>query len=232
MSPHDDAPLFEDALAAMKLRGSVSLVVGNVPPEAYRRVSEQMLGDPSTGVERRRLLVVPDAERESALERLRATGRADPSYARVVTTDGTARSAVADDGGCSAPAVDRVDGSLGGVGGAVTDAIARFETVAGGLAPAELRVGVDAFAALNGGGTETAFGFLHVLGRQVRDADGMAHVRLARAYDSRVVRTLEPLCDAVVELRLDGYRLEQRWHLREEEIVSDWLPVDTPGGAP
>lgn len=232
MSRHDDAPPLEDALAATKRRGSVSLVVGNVPPEAYRRVSERMLGDPSAGVERRRLLVVPDAERESALARLQATGRADPSYARVVTTDGTARSAAANGGERQTPVVDRVDGSLGGVGDAVTDAIARFETVAGGLAPAELRVGVDALAALDGGGTETAFGFLHVLGRQVRDTDGMAHVRLARAYDSRAVRTLEPVCDAVVELRLDGYRLEQRWHLREEGVVSDWLPVDTPGDAP
>lgn len=230
MSRSDDDPAFADALAALKRRGSVSLVVGTVPPEAYRRVSERMLGDPSTGVERRRLLVVPDAERESALARLRATGRTDPSHARVVTADGAARSVAASGGGRPTPVVDRVDGSLGDVGCAVTDAVERFEAVSGGLAPAELRVGVDAFDALDGGDPEAAFAFLHVLGRQVRDADAMAHVRLARPYDSRTVRTLAPLCDAVVELRLDGYRLEQRWHLRDEDVVSDWLPVDEPAG--
>lgn len=221
---------FEDALAALKRRGSVSLVVGTVPAEAYRRVSRRMLGDRSAAVDRRRLLIVPDAERESALARLRATGRTDPSYARVVTTNGTARSTATGDERRQTVAVDHVDGSLGDVGVAVTDAVERFKTVSGGLSPAELRVGVDAFGALDDGDLEAAFAFLCVFGRQVRAADGMAHVRLARPYDARRVRTLAPLCDAVVELRLDGYRLEQRWHLRDEGVVSDWLPVDASGG--
>jgi hypothetical protein len=226
-----DGPRFEDALAELKRTGCAVLVVGTVPPDAYYRVSRRLLGDASAGDERRRLLVVPDTDRPAAVERLRETGRTDPSHAWVVTCNGTARSAAASAGSDSdLPAIRRVETSLVDLGEAITDSIDRFETVAGGLAPAELRVGVDALAAFGGYDTWPAFGFLHVLGAQVRRTGGMAHVRLARSRDARASRTLAPLFDAVVELRLDGYRLEQRWHLDDHGVVSDWLPVDEPGG--
>jgi hypothetical protein len=226
-----DGREFEDALADLKRRGSTTLVVGSVPAEAYHVVSRRMLGDETTDGERRRLLVVPDSDRKSAVERLRGAGPTDPAHARVVTCNGTSRSAVASGGpDVAVPAVRRVDGTLADLGVAITESIERFEAVSGGLEPAELRVGVDPLSALDGYDTRSAFGFLHVLGRQVRAAGGMAHVRLAREYDTPEVRTLAPLFDAVVELRLDGYRLEQRWHLADDGIVSDWLPVDEYGG--
>jgi hypothetical protein len=221
---------FEDALADLKRNGCAILVVGSVPPDAYHRVSRRMLGDASAGEERRRLLVVPDADRPAAVERLRESGRTDPSHAWVVTCNGTARSAAASAGSSAdLPAIRRVETSFVDLGEAITDSIERFRTVSGGLAPAELRVGVDALSALDADDTRAAFGFLHVLGAQVRRARGMAHVRLAREFDARETRTLAPLFDAVVELRLDGYRLEQRWHLDDRGVVSDWLPVDDPG---
>mgnify|MGYP000618490539 CR=1 FL=1 len=148
-----------------------------------------------------------------------------------ILSNGTSRSAVATDGpDAGVPAIRHVDGTLSDLGVAITESIERFEAVAGSFDPAELRIGVDPLSALDGYDTRSAFGFLHVLGQQVRDAKGMAHVRLAREYDTREVRTLAPLFDAVVELRLDGYRLEQRWHLLDEGIVSDWLPVDEYDG--
>ncbi len=218
---------FETALADLKRRGSMTLVVGSVPAEAYHRVSRRMLGDPTNGGERRRLLVVPDADRESAVERLRYAGPTDPSHAQIVTYESTARSAVTSGGpNADIPPVHRVDGSLADLGAAITESIERFEAVAGAFDPAELRVGVDPLAALEGYDTQSAFGFFHVLGRQIRAANGMAHVRLTREYDQPEVRTLAPLFDAVLELRLDGYRLEQRWHLDDGRIVSDWLPVE------
>jgi hypothetical protein len=222
---------FEDALADLKRRGSTTLVVGSVPTEAYHEVSRRMLGDQTSDGERRRLLVVPDSDREAAIGRLRGAGPTDPAHARIVTCNGTSRSAVASGGpNAEVPAIRHVDGTLADLGVAITESIERFEAVAGELEPAELRVGVDPLSALDGYDTRSAFGFLHVLGQQVRAASGMAHVRLAREYDSPEVRTLAPLFDAVVELRLDSYRLEQRWHLADDGIVSDWLPVDEYGG--
>jgi hypothetical protein len=226
-----DGTEFGDALSELKRRGSMTLVVGPVPAEAYHTVSRQMLGTEAPGERRRRLLVVPDSDRETAIDRLREAGSTDPAHARVVTCNGTSRS-VAANGGRAAdlPAVRRVDGSLADLGVAITESIDRFEAVAGDLDPSELRVGVDPLSALDGYDTRSAFGFLHVLGRQIRSRKGMAHVRLAREFDSPEVRTLAPLFDAVLELRLDGYRLEQRWHLSDGGIVSDWFPVDERGG--
>ncbi|MFB6167324.1 MAG: hypothetical protein ABEJ43_00575 [Haloferacaceae archaeon] len=226
-----DGETFEDALADLKRRGSTTLVVGSVPAEAYHEVSRRMLGDQTSDGERRRLLVVPDSDREAAAERLRGAGPTDAAHARIVTCNGTSRSAAASGGpNAGVPAIRRVDGSISDLGVAITESVERFEAVAGGLEPAELRVGVDPLSALDGYDTRSAFGFLHVLGRQVRAADGMAHVRLAREYDTPEVRTLAPLFDAVLELRLDGYRLEQRWHLADGDVVSDWLPVDEYSG--
>lgn len=224
----------EDALAELKRNGSASLVVGNVPQESYVRVSQRMLGDAGNDHLRRRLLVVPDSDREAAVDRLRDTGPLDGAHARVVTCNGSSRSArVATTAPrAGGPSIRRVDGSIADLGVAITQGIHRFEDAAGGLAPGELRVGLDPLPSLlSSSDTASAFGFLHVLTEQIRSAGGMGHVRLPRARDAEIVRTLEPLFDAVLELRLDGYNLEQRWHLPEYDLVSDWLPVaELPDG--
>jgi hypothetical protein len=51
----------------------------------------------------------------------------------------------------------------------------------------------------------------------------MAHFWLPRELDDEAVRVLEPLFDAVVELRLDGTELQQRWHFRDVDLTSEWL---------
>lgn len=220
-----------EALSELKRRGSVSLVVGSVPHESYVRVSRCMLGESDGDRRRRRLLVVSERDRESAVRRLRTTGPLDGTHAVVVACNGTARGAAAgttpmDEDG---PSVRRVEGGLDDLGAAITDALDRFEAASGGLAPAELRVGVDPLPdRLGAGATPAAFGFLHAFTHQVRRAGGMGHVRLARERDDTAVRTLAPLFDVLLELRLDGRRLEQRWHLRDRDVVSDWIPV--PGG--
>lgn len=222
-----------EALSELKRRGSVSLVVGSVPHESYVRVSRCMLGESDGGRRRRRLLVVPEQDRESAVRRLRPTGPLDGTHAAVVACNGTARGAAA--GATPAdedrPSVRRVDGGLDDLGVAITDVVEQFEAASGGLAPAELRVGVDPLPdRLAAGATPATFGFLHAFTHQVRRADGMGHVRLARERDDPAVRTLAPLFDALLELRLDGRRLEQRWHLQDRDVVSDWIEVPDGNG--
>ncbi|MFB6157070.1 MAG: hypothetical protein ABEJ34_04430 [Haloferacaceae archaeon] len=218
------------ALSELKRRGSATLVVGSIPHDAYVRVSRRMLGTDAAA--RRRLLVVPESDCEAAVDRLRNAGSTDPERAQVVACDGTSRSAAAG-AACDAgsPRVRRVDGSLDELGAAITAWIDHLEARAGGFSPAELRVGVDPVPPLKCGSSRT-FGFLHVLAEQVRRLDGMAHVRVPRDRTDEAVLTLEPLFDAVLELRLDGYRLEQRWHLPDHGVVSDWmaLPDRADGG--
>lgn len=218
----------DEALSELKRSGSASLVVGPVPDESYVRVSRRMLGTDGSDRPRRRLLVVPDPERESAVRRLRETGPLDRTHAAVVACDGTARGAAAAAPGDHGdrPPVRRIDGGLDDLGVAITDAIERFGAATGELEPAELRVGVDPLPnRLGSYDTPEAFAFLHAFTRQVRRAGGMGHVRLPRARDDDAVRTLAPLFDALLELRLDGCRLEQRWHLRDGDLVSDWIGV-------
>ncbi|MFB6303279.1 MAG: hypothetical protein ABEH78_10530 [Haloferacaceae archaeon] len=225
----------DEALSDLKRRGSVSLVVGSVPPESYAEVSRRMLGRPDDDRPRRRLLVVPESDRRSAVERLRATGPLDRAHAAIITCNGTARSAASAESGPgesgNRPPVRRVDGGLAELGGAITDVVDRFDAASGGLEPAELRVGIDPLPErLAAGGTPAAFGFLHAFTEQVRRTGGMGHVGVPRDRDDRTVRTLAPLFDALLELRLAGQRLEQRWHLRDRDLVSDWLAVTEVSG--
>ncbi|MFB6161170.1 MAG: hypothetical protein ABEJ61_08345 [Haloferacaceae archaeon] len=242
---------FRTALADLKRRGSSLLVVGAVPRESYLRASRKMLGAADADPPRRRLVVMPDADATSGGARLEGTGPLDPRYARVVTCSGVVRGGTAtapqsgDASGATPPSPDGADADPtasgkrragprvrtvacepGEVGAAVTEVVDQFEAAAGGLAPAELRVGFDCLPTLlSAYDLQTAFAFLGVFGWQVRAAGGMGHVRLPRAYDDRTVRTLAPLFDAVIELRVAGRRLEQRWHLRDEDVVSGWLPT-------
>lgn len=219
----------EEALSDLKRRGSATLVVGTVPHDAYTRVSRRMLGSRGTDRPRRRLLVVPESHREEAVERLRETGPMDPGHARLVTCNGTSRSVAARGAsGEDGVAVRRVEGSIDDLGAAITESIDRLDDAAGGLSPAELRVGVDPDTPFERYDTPAAFGFFHVLAEQVRRVDGMAHVRVPRDRTDESVLTLSPLFDAVLELRLGGYRLEQRWHVREHDLVSDWHPLPDP----
>ncbi|MFB6092742.1 MAG: hypothetical protein ABEK02_07010 [Haloquadratum sp.] len=124
-------------------------------------------------------------------------------------------------------AISAVEGSIADLGLEVSAAIDRFDAVAGGLAPAELRVAFDCVTSLLSEYDEaTVFRFLHVLATQIRTVDGMGHVRLPKPLDSQTVRLLSPIFDAVVELRLDGSDPQQRWHFRDSGIASEWLPIE------
>lgn len=228
-------------------------MVGTVPHEAYVRASRRMLGAADVDPPRRRLVVVPDADGSSAAGRLDGTGPLDPRYARVVTCTGVVRggtAAAGDGGSCDDPArpgaapgpnapglasADRPDGprvrTVGctpdEIGDAVTEVVDQFDAAAGGFAPAEFRVAFDCLPPLiSAHDLGTVFAFLGVFAWQVRSVKGIGHVRLPRAYDDRTARTIAPLFDGVLELRLAGRRLEQRWHLRDGDLVSDWMPTD------
>ncbi|MGQ4556230.1 DUF7504 family protein [Halobellus sp. GM3] len=120
-----------------------------------------------------------------------------------------------------------VEGSIADIGIEIADAIEQFDAVAGGLAAAELRVAFDCVVSLLSTYDEqTVFRFLHVFANNVRLAGGMGHVRLPKPLDSETTQLLAPLFDAVVELRLDGTEAQQRWHFRDSEVASEWLPID------
>jgi hypothetical protein len=225
---------FVDALATLKERGSALLVVGSVPESEYLEASRQMLGTAGAVRPRRRLLLLSGDDGYGIRERLANARNLGPDTCRIVTYDTHARSASA--AGADLPLaevpVQRLgDAGLGELGVAVDEAVGAFEAAAdGGLSPSELRVAFDLLPTLlEEYDEETVFRFLHVFTMQIRAVGGMAHVYLPKPLTDETTRTLAPLFDAVVELRLDGGQLRQRWHFRDVDLVSEWLQFDAPG---
>ncbi|WP_135822596.1 DUF7504 family protein [Halostella litorea] len=204
---------FSQSLAALKRDGCNVLLVGDALRRADRRACSRLLGDDADD-DRCRLFVFTDAD--GARERL-------PEAVGVGT-----RALVQHDGDGNLPAgATAVDARMLSVlcreFVAVVD---EFEAERGGLAPGELRVCVDSLRPLlNGYASENVFRLLHMLSARVREADGLGHFHLPVARDADAVNLLEPLFDAVVEVRADGGGAEHRWHLRESGVSSDWIDL-------
>ena len=94
------------------------------------------------------------------------------------------------------------------------------------LGPADLRLCVDSLAPLLAEyDAERVFRFLHVVTSRVRRANGMGHYHLPIERDHDDVRLLEPLFDALLEVRTRDGRVEQRVHLEERDASSQWLSL-------
>lgn len=234
-----DAVTFTQALDALKTRGSTLLVTGCVPQEMYLHSSSQMLGDGAANPARRRLVVVPEVTEED-VGRIEGSGSTAPEWSRIVVCGEGARSAAATEPGESGvdlgpPAESSTDRpikqELAGcdvatLGRTVSTVLGEFDRAADGLEPAELRVAFDCLPVLLARyDLETVFRFVHGLSYDVRRYAGMGHVWLPNDRTSDVSRTLGTLFDAVIELEVKEGSLRQRWHFRDVDLTSEWLPV-------
>lgn len=238
------------ALDELKTRGCALLIVGSVPDDVYRQVSARMLGGGETSEASRtdaenaprRRLVVTGSVGNARDNRIEAVERRTPEWTRIIEFDALARGAAATNGGSPGagpelpgdgtddgrgrdPLSIHVEGGPVKLGAAIAKTIEQFDTIARGLEPSELRLAFDCLLPLLAQyDVETAFRFSHILANQVRNVNGMAHFWLPYERTEHPVRVLEPLFDATVELRLDGTQLQQRWHFRDIDLSSDWLP--------
>lgn len=117
--------------------------------------------------------------------------------------------------------------ALGDLGAVVEQEIERFAADAGSLSPAELRLCFDSLTPLGVGRGDDgdAREFLGDLTETVERYDGMGHYHLSAEYDSEAVRSVESLFDGVVEVRYVSEEVEQRWHLADPDVTTDWLPL-------
>jgi hypothetical protein len=207
------ATVFADALADLKRRGSVLLLTGT-DRESRRAACQRLLGDVGAGPRRRLFVGVGEAPD--------APGPAASDDARRLVYRTQTRSAATTAGGAASGAGTRVvDGGLPALKRAVDEEI---DALAGpdpetGTVRVCLR---DADALLAAHEEEAVFGFFHGLGGTARDVGGMFHVHLPAPTDSEAARTLTPLFDAVIETREGS---QQRWHLREPELTTEWLTL-------
>jgi len=216
--PSDERVAFTSALARLKREGSNLLVVGGSSDVAHAEACDRFLGD-EIG-DRRRTFV--STERSSCVSADVCGDDADLIRYESPTRSAAATTGTAD--GSELP-TDGVSG-LSELGAAVVDSIRATDEEVGGLEPAQFRLCLDSMRPLLEEHTEReVFRFLHAVTNEVRAADGMGHYHLPVGYDSETVRTLEPLFDAVVEVRAGPDGAQQRWHLRDVDADSDWLPL-------
>lgn len=224
-----ETALFAQALSALKRRGSNVLVVGRGHDCTQLGACRRLLGDAAAGP-RHRVLVSTGGEADID-QRLPANEPgAGPGTGSVTLVDRSikTRSAATAQPASSIGSVSTklVEGEgLASLGEAIADAIAAVEA-RGPLAPAELRVCIDSLSPLLDENDESSvFEFLHALGGEVRRVNAMGHVHLPIEYEADPVATLAPAFDAVIELRGDADGSEQRWHLQDEDITTDWLAL-------
>jgi hypothetical protein len=230
---------FRHRLAELKRNGCNVLLVGT---DALGPACERLLGESSAGP-RYRLFVTADAGPATAHAKLDST-QPGPyrDAAAVVNWDVDVRGASATEAseGCCGPTDETtvrdadgppfreefVAGDLRDLGTTVEETIAEFEAESGELSPAELRLCFDSVTPLvTDHDYRDVRRFLLGLTETVERVDGMAHYHLPANYDSETVETLEPLFDAVVEVRHTGGEKEQRWHLADPDVTTNWLPL-------
>ena len=198
--------VFANALETLKRDGSNVLLVRDV--EAHARACERLFGE--TGDDTRYRLVA-------------TAGHSKPA---VLTQDErTEHVAFRPDGCRELPETARRVETIDALGTELVEAIDDIEERAEGFSPGQLRVCVDSLEALlEDHSPESIFRLLHVVTARTRLVDGLGHYHLRRGRTHETVRLLEPLFDAVIEVRTRDGVTEGRWHLRGRDATSDWLP--------
>lgn len=236
--PDDDLSAFLNLLNELKATGCSLLVVGDAPRDVFARASGRLLGD--ADVVRYRLLAVTDATAQSVADRLpnpNETPRPLTETTRIVNHAGAPRSVTAATSSSAPPKLAGIeetyvsDAELRGLESALCDAMDEIAGRAPALQPGDLRVGIDSVDPLvyhhDAGAVQRC---LDAVGEHARARDAMAHYVFPRSYDDSRVRDLETTVDAVVELRtVDaaayGHDAEQRWHVPERDVTTEWLPL-------
>lgn len=211
---------FAQALDELKREGSNLLLVGEATPEAHAAASARLVGESSEP--RRRLFVFTEGADVCA----DLPEDVDPTTSMVVS-QGTDRGSATPMDLPPEMAEAVVDSEmLAPLAARVAAAIDRFESDADGLDPAELRLCFDSVSSLLADhDSENVFRLLHLVTSRVRQVNGMGHFHLLLDRDTDHVRLLEPMFDAVVELRVEDGQPQQRWHLRDRELTSDWMDL-------
>ena len=229
---------FRHRLAELKRNGCNILLVGT---NALDAACERLLGESSAGP-RYRLFVTTDTSSASAHAKLDSV-QSGPYHdeAVIVNWDADVRGAAESNGRYRGigdePSVRDSTGppfrevfvesdDLRELGTTVEETVESFEAESSGLSPAELRLCVDSVTPLVADYEyRDVRRFLLGLTETVERVDGMAHYHLPAEYDSETVENVEPLFDAVVEVRQTESEVEQRWHLDDPDITTDWLTL-------
>jgi hypothetical protein len=211
-------------LERLKQTGGNVLIAGAVPDELTDVASANLLGDPERG--RHHLFALLDRDGTTVTDRL---GSTDPNTTCVVEYASLSRSATS-----SQPAADadiETDGRPTDLHEFKTTVEAEVETLAASgvvCEPGELRLCVDSLRPiLDERDADGATAFLEPICDSIRNAAGLAHYVVPVDRNEPIVRALEPLFDATIELRVGPSGPEQRWYLHGSDHTTDWFALTT-----
>lgn len=215
---------FSDELSRLKRQGASVLVVDSVRPDQRQDACRRLVGCATDHVRRRVLVSTTGGPHHVS----RHVDGADAETLSLISYDAQARS-VAAASATAGPSIEtsgtEVD-TLADLGIAISSAIDSFETDATELQPAEVRVGIDSLLPLiEEYGEQRVFKFLHLINGRTRDIGGMAHYHLPVERDARIIPTLSPLFDVVVELREQNGDYQERWVIDDGAHSSGWVSV-------
>lgn len=217
---------FSQALRDLKRRGSNLLLVGTPDRATRAAATDRLMGETDVPVRRRRMFVFTDNTYVGE-EFVDEAAQDVHVVAREQATRGAAAAAT----GVAAPTAgggvtrQQVDGErLGELSWAVGRGMRQLDAET--ARPGELRVCVDSLTPLvDEHSYHERMQFLHTITNRVRAASGMGHYHLSARYDDDIVADLEPLFDAVIDLRVAEGRPEHRWHIGARDLDSGWLPL-------
>lgn len=215
-----DSTAFAQTLSSLKQEGSNILLVGRTSGAAHHAACERLLGD---GEDARRRVYVYTAGNESCGCTATVPGADDSACIVTQATDDG--DGVHDDAPSSIERTVVGNQLLASLGREVIDAVAAYDDEFD-LAPAELRLCFDSVTPLlREHKSENVFRLLHMVTSRVREVDGMGHFHLPLGRDSDYVHLLEPLFDAIVEVRDGEDGLQQRWDLRDRGTDTGWIEI-------
>lgn len=211
-----DSTTFAQRLEELRREGANLLLVGETSPEAHAAASRRLLE--GADEDHRHLFVFTEgADIATALP-----DDADPTRTRVVSQfAGGPRPT-----GWSADVPETVvqDSDPSALAGTVVEELNELQDDE--MEASDMRLCLDSVTSLvRNNDSEDVFRTLHLITTRLRQVNGLGHYHLRIDRDEDYVRLLEPVFDAVVELRVTDGRAEQRWHLRDSEITSDWLAL-------
>lgn len=215
-----ESTTFAQALDEFKREGSTLLVVGETTTEAHAAASRRLMSEAEDP--RRRLFVFTTGS--DILQDVPSAADADRTKVVSQASGGVTATPDGWPDAIDETAVD--DQMLSPLAMATIDAIEEFEEDFGEFEPAELRVCFDSVTQLlRDHQSENVFRMLHLVTTRVRQVNGIGHFHLRMERDTDPVRLLEPMFDAVVEMHLDDGTAQQRWHLRDREVTSEWMSL-------
>lgn len=215
---------FGATLSRLKQRGCALLVVGNVAPEVHQLACRHLMGDPS--MHRQRLYVTTDGSGTDARSAV-----TDGSHHRdhVVEYMTQFRSATECRTNCygSTGVTHTTADAPAALVAQILATIRSIERAVGPLASGELRVCVDSLSTfIESNERDVSLRLVRYTSIATQRRSGMVHIHLPIAWETELTALFEPLVDAVVELRVTDGTPQQRWHLTESSLTSNWTDLN------